>query len=167
MTDFALENPQLVVVPEPKPMTHRECVEAAYSYTSRRHDIALPEFFCWNNELADVIGFKNKYTTLVECKISRADFFRDKKKGFRRMPEFGMGNYRFYCCPKGLIQPYEVPDDWGLLYIYPSGHVRQVKSARYFNDKEKNKVSENHILFYYARRAVVGGFHEAILKVRT
>lgn len=144
-------------------MTHKECVEAATDWLSSKSEIILPEFFCWNAELADVIGFGSRYTTLVECKISRGDFLADKNKPFRFRPERGMGDLRYYCCPKGLIKAEELPPKWGLVYIYPSGHVKRVVEASL---QPKDLKSEHHLLFYYARRAQQAGVHNAILATR-
>lgn len=160
-------------------MTHLECVQAATQYLSKRCDVVLPEFFCWNGELADVIGFKQSRmtSTLIECKISRSDFLGDKNKPFRIDPAKGMGDYRYYCCPKNMIKKEEVPEGWGLLYAYPSGAVRRIKDS--FMPSEdptnwqnmgrfpKNKDAELHLLFYYARRAVYSGVHPTILAHRT
>lgn len=87
-----------------------------------------------------------------------------------------MGDYRYYCCPKGLIKPEELPLGWGLLYVFPSGTVRQVKESFLPNDDPKdwinrgrfpkNKDAELHLLFYYARRAVHAGVHSAVLAHR-
>ena len=41
----------------------------------------------------------------------------DKKKIFRREPEFGMGCYRLYLCPPEIIKEENLPDGWGLLWI--------------------------------------------------
>jgi hypothetical protein len=146
-------------------MTHKECVQAATHYLSRRTDVTLPEFFCWNGELPDVIGFKMRHSDLIECKVSRSDFLADKRKSFRNEQSGkGMGDYRYYCCPKGLISTEELPDGWGLLYVYPSGLVRQVKDSRKF---EKNIQAEHHLLFYYARRAIFAGVHSTVMAHRS
>ena len=71
-------------VVEPLPvMTHAECVSAAAAYMQKRSDVVLPEFYSWNSELPDVIAFSNRVSTVIECKISRSDFLRDKNKPFR------------------------------------------------------------------------------------
>ena len=55
-------------------------------------------------EQPDAIGFKSGgISILVECKASRADFKVDAKKHFRKNPACGVGLYRFYMCPAGLI----------------------------------------------------------------
>lgn len=76
-------------------------------------------------ESPDCIGFKNGYSILIEVKISRQDIVMDHKKKFRMSPELGMGAYRFYLCPEGLIQPDELLPKWGLLYINKKGKVIQ------------------------------------------
>jgi hypothetical protein len=53
----------------------------------------------------------------VECKSSRADFFIDRAKPFRRKPEKGMGCERFYLTPAGLLASEELPTGWGLLEL--------------------------------------------------
>lgn len=161
-------------------MTHTECVEAAARYLSKRYPVTLPEFYCYNAELPDVIGFKNGQSAVVECKVSRSDFHADKKKAFRIDPTKGMGDYRFYCCPKGMIKKEELPAGWGLLYVYPSGQVREIEQSHRPASEgadlskdwlrggkfTKNKDAELHLLFYYARRAFYAGVHGTVLAYR-
>jgi hypothetical protein len=154
--------PEVAIKPLPS-VTHKDCVEAAAAYLSKRCDVVLPEFFSWNAELPDVIGFKRNHSDLVECKVSRADFLKDKKKHFRMFPEQGMGDYRYYCCPRGMISKDELPDGWGLLYLYPSGLVRQLKESR---KHDKDWRAEHHLLFYYARRANFSGAHKTVIEYR-
>lgn len=142
---------------------HKECVEHATRYLSKRCNVVLPEFFCWNGELADVIGFKGDNSTLIECKVSRGDFLKDKNKPFRINQAKGMGDFRYYCCPKGLIKKEELPEGWGLLYVYPSGVVREIKDC---HRMEKNLNAEFHLLYYYARRANFAGVHQRIVDYR-
>jgi hypothetical protein len=68
-------------------------------------------------ETPDAIGWKYGRSHLVEVKISRADFCADMKKRWRRRPEIGMGAYRYYMVPDGLVIPSELPDRWGLLCV--------------------------------------------------
>ena len=171
--NLVLTNPDVV-----RTMTHTDCVQYAYRYLCKRCNVVLPEFFTHNGELADVIGFKNELSTLIECKVSRGDFLSDKKKYFRMHPEKGMGDYRYYCCPKGLINKKELPDGWGLLYVYPSGQVRMIKESFLANENTdytiyrgrgkhpKNRDAEFHVLYYYARRANYAGVHKTIIEYR-
>ena len=73
------------------------------------------------SETPDVLGFYSVGASLIEAKASRSDFLGDKKKHFRQHPEMGMGNYRFYACPTGLIKEDELPDKWGLIYVSAKG----------------------------------------------
>lgn len=158
MNSPLLQNPT-----PPMSMTHTECVEAAAQYIGKRCPVTLPEFFSWNAELPDVIGFNRDRSLLVECKVSRSDFLSDKKKHFRIFPDQGMGDYRYYCCPKGMIKKEELPEGWGLLYVYPSGHVRQIVESQWH---DKNLKAEHYLLFYYARRANFAGVHKSIIEYR-
>lgn len=164
---------------EPLPLTHARCVEFAAQYMSKRMPVVLPEFFSFNAELPDVIGFKDDFSIVYEIKVSRADFLKDFKKSFRVMPEKGMGDRRYYVCPKDLIKVDELPRGWGLIYIYPSGKMREVKSSyipdpnpinaeswRWTGTFEKNVKAEYYLLYYYARRANYAGVHGAVLAYR-
>jgi hypothetical protein len=72
-----------------------------------------------SGEQPDCIGFMSGISFLIECKASRSDFLADKKKDFRRDPETGMGDWRFFLCPPGIIKPEDLPDGWGLLWCHP------------------------------------------------
>lgn len=74
-------------------------------------------------EKPDAFGFSCSSTQLIEVKMSRADFFADRKKNWRKNQEKGIGRYRSYLCPEGLIKPDEVPQNWGLLYFNDQGNI--------------------------------------------
>lgn len=67
-----------------------------------------------SREIPDVIAFRSSASALIEVKVSRGDFLKDKKKAFRDFG--GIGTYRFYLCPEGMITVDELPYGWGLLY---------------------------------------------------
>jgi hypothetical protein len=70
-------------------------------------------------EIADVIGWNTKgISALIEAKVSRADFRRDKEKNFRKFADLGFGVLRYFAVPAGLVLPAEVPAKWGLLWCY-------------------------------------------------
>lgn len=86
----------------------------------------------WGGEMPDAIGYRSISTTIprtetvvVEVKVSRADFLADAKKPHRADGE-GMGLYRYYMCPEGLIKPEEVPPRWGLLWVNARGNVKPI-----------------------------------------
>nr|MBU2748641.1 hypothetical protein [Acidithiobacillus montserratensis] len=70
-----------------------------------------------SREIPDAIGWRGQATSiLVECKVSRADFLADAGKPFRQDPDLGLGQWRFYLCPEGVIQVSDLPTGWGLLW---------------------------------------------------
>ncbi|OGU23745.1 MAG: hypothetical protein A2580_17820 [Hydrogenophilales bacterium RIFOXYD1_FULL_62_11] len=74
-------------------------------------------------EIPDAMGWRHAGfqdgTVIVEAKVSRADFLADMRKSHRSDPAKGMGKWRYYLCPEGLIQPEELPPRWGLIYALP------------------------------------------------
>lgn len=98
-------------------MTHSQLVASAAEWLRRyRCGIVLSEQACVSGEMPDAIGWKRAcHSVVVECKISRADFFADQEKPFRQKPELGLGCERFYLTPAGLLHPEELPRGWGLL----------------------------------------------------
>lgn len=78
-----------------------------------------------HSEEPDAIGFKTGFSIMIECKISRSDFLSDKKKIFRRIPKCGMGQYRFYMAPEGIIKPEDLLEKWGLITVNEKGVARQ------------------------------------------
>jgi hypothetical protein len=164
--DREVHEDEAVITPfdEQEIMSHALCVKLAAEYMNKRSSVVLPEFYTWNNELPDVMAFNRDYSTVIECKVSRADFLRDAKKSFRLQPNSGMGDFRYYVAPKGLIKPEELPYRWGLIEILPNGKLRKNRDAIKFI--EKNIKAEYHALFYYARRANYAGVHNAVLEYR-
>ena len=78
-------------------------------------------------EEPDAIGWTPWCSVLVECKAYRSDFLSDVKKPTRRHPETGMGGYRYYLAPKGLLSVDEIPPGWGLLeYDGKTVRVRKI-----------------------------------------
>lgn len=69
-------------------------------------------------EIPDVVAFNSHCTIMIECKTSRSDYLVDKKKPWRQ-PGQGIGHYRFYLAPKGLIKVEELPQSprWGLIEV--------------------------------------------------
>lgn len=66
-------------------------------------------------EQADVIGFRANCSAIIEAKASRSDFLADRRKPHRAAG--GLGVYRFYLCPEGVIGVTDLPDGWGLLHV--------------------------------------------------
>lgn len=110
-------------------LTHRELCKLAAKYL--RNKGIQPYHRCTysvcelerQGECPDAYGWSMSTTQLIEVKTSRADFLSDKKKYWRKHPDFGLGRFRSYLCPKDLIKPDELPEYWGLLYADEAGRI--------------------------------------------
>ena len=114
-------------------MSHDELTKIAERWLLKAKGCAFVfrELHTMAYEIPDAIGFRGAgISLLVECKASRADFLSDHKKPHRREPHEGMGDYRFYMCPTGLIKADELPDKWGLIYVTEAGRARQIAGPR-------------------------------------
>jgi hypothetical protein len=82
-----------------------------------RCGVVLTELVTSAVETPDAIGWAigGRFSILVEVKVSRADFRKDLRKPFRVRPERGVGQWRYYLAPAGLISAEELPERWGLL----------------------------------------------------
>lgn len=116
-------------------------------------------------ELPDAIGFRSNTSIMIECKNNRSDFDRDKFKKTRIAPELGMGDWRFYLCPEGLILPDDLPDGWGLLYAINNRTVKSVSgipgnclwgTKQPFN---ANKTAEMQLMYSALRKLRLGTSH--------
>lgn len=119
-------------------MNHRELCEVGARFLKRPESanghgchFTIVEAACYG-ENPDVFGVRHGLnrngmgTFLLEAKTSRSDFLVDKNKPHRLNPAQGMGKYRYYICPTGLIKPEELPEKWGLIYVSPKGICKVV-----------------------------------------
>lgn len=124
-------------------------------------NIIVTEITTFASEKPDVLGFANDTNTvMLEAKISRADFLKDAKKPFRKEPETGMGNFRLYITPIGLIKPEELPEKWGLIEVNEKGKCKIVKFAE---RQEKNIEHELLVLKSVVRRV---GESSPVIKIK-
>lgn len=75
--------------------------------------VVISEMASNAGETPDAIGWKYGASVLIECKTSRSDFFADRKKLWRMAPQYGMGCFRFYMAPLGLIRVDELQQTFG------------------------------------------------------
>lgn len=116
-------------------MTHNELNVIAAKWLKRPESgngpgcqVALTEVGgLFGGERADAFGYRwgwDACSIVVESKVSRSDFFADRNKPHRNGEVLGMGNYRYYICPEGLIDIKDLPYGWGLLWVNKRGHVK-------------------------------------------
>ena len=121
-----------------------------------------------NGEQPDAIGWKGNICIVIECKTSMSDFYSDKRKSFRKIPEKGMGVYRFYMCPDNLIKVHNIPDGWGLLYAKPKIIKRVFNVPKKFIEhlapfyKKNCSKSESDMLLSAVRRMQIRGAFDLI-----
>jgi hypothetical protein len=140
-------------------MTHRGLINAVKSWLKiQKHwSIVVAELKTSAGEEPDIIAFKSSggKSCLVECKVSRADFLADRDKIFRQFEEQGMGDERYFCAPKGLLNVDEIPEGWGLLEIHGSqrvGVTPSIHMKKEASHKTANKLKEVKFLVSVIRR---------------
>jgi hypothetical protein len=139
-------------------MTHQQLVRLAEQWLRSRYrcGIVLSEQSCAGGETPDLIGWKGRCrSVVVECKVSRADFFADQEKPFRKNPELAMGCERFYLTPQGLIEPGELPAKWGLLECKGRELRMAVRPSRQSQRSQTGFMWEMNLLLASLRRVEV------------
>lgn len=111
-------------------LTHEDLVEVGRRWLASKAPIVITEMSNGTTETPDVIGWIGGFSTLIECKTSRSDYYADKQKPFRRNPSYGIGDYRYFLAPKGLICVEGLPSGWGLLETV--GKRNKKSSVRFF-----------------------------------
>ena len=132
-------------------MTHNQLVRrmANWLKATKGYTVVISELSTRLGETPDVIAWKYEaLSTLIECKVSRADFLADKKKCFRRAEDTGMGDWRYFAAPKGLLSAADIPEGWGLLEV----GERRIRETVKPEPKEANKRAECVMLMSTLRR---------------
>lgn len=140
---------QTVKAPEP-PNMHTVLIEQAAAWLQRKQCYAvITDMASGTSETPDAIGWHgSKCSMLIECKASRSDFLADRFKPFRRMPERGMGRFRYFAAPAGMLKPSELPADWGLLE-WDGRKLRETVKA---TSQKACHLSEKRLLLSLLRR---------------
>ena len=128
-------------------MTHDDLVQRAGRWlkNTQRMDPVFTELGSQMiSEYPDAIGFGPHESIVVECKISNSDLNADKRKVFRKYPELGMGNQRFYMFPHDLDIPNKwlLENGWGILRL----KGKQIKVERRSSGFQANLVNERRFL---------------------
>lgn len=106
----------------PPGVTHRDLVQRAAAWIVNRMNcrFVLCETMAGNGESPDAIGWKyGDQSHLVEVKVSRSDFLADRNKPFRKDPSRGVGMYRWFMVPSGMVAVEDLVafEGWGLLEV--------------------------------------------------
>ncbi len=147
-------------------MTHAELISRGINWlknnqvSTMRFPIILHEYRCYANSIPDIIGMNHNRTAVIECKISRADYLADQKKGHRHYC-FQLGNLRYYLCPVGMLKPEEINGGWGLLYCHPH-RITLEKESNIFT-KEQTRQEEYRVMYSVIRRLMSYDGHNKTL----
>ncbi len=103
-------------------------------------------------ESPDIIALSKKFrlkepSVVVECKATRTDFLKDRKKPFRIYPDKGMGLYRAYVTNPGIAMESEVPEGWLLYEVFEDGAL-YLKHGEQGNFYEFARNSEAEFIMY-------------------
>jgi hypothetical protein len=125
-----------------------------------RFPIILPEYRCYADSIPDVVGMNHHLTAVIECKVSRADYFADSKKSHRNS-FIQLGNYRYFLVPIGLITPDDVNEGWGLLYCHEH-KITIEKEPKYYPPSE-TRGQEYQVMYSIIRRLMSLDGHDITL----
>ena len=141
---------------QPERLTHAGLVERAAKWlrNTKHCGVVLTERDSYAGEIPDAIGWNNGFAHVVECKVSRSDFLADRHKRWRREPSRGMGLYRWFFAPSGLLRADEMPALFGLVEVIGRS-CRVAKPAE--EHQQHNRNSEILLLTSELRRYQLHG----------
>ena len=151
-----------------KMFNHNQLVEAGAKWLKNIGcKVVFKELRTYSSETPDVIGWRDGRSILIECKTSRIDLLKDKKKWFREYHEDGMGDWRVYLCEPGIIEPKDIPELWSLVYVNKKGFKRVCNLPKnntgwWKRPFKGNSVSEIRMLVSALRRIEAHGLLDKI-----
>jgi hypothetical protein len=133
-------------------MTHEDLRKIAVRWLtiSRKCTVVLSEIVSHATQIPDAIGWQCDRSTLVECKVSRADFLRDRDKVHNRA-NATPGMRRYYLTPPRLLTEEDLPEGWGLLEARED-YVKQVRESAHFTVSDRGVSDEIAMLVSALRR---------------
>ncbi|MBO8469846.1 MAG: hypothetical protein IAA72_08695 [Spirochaetes bacterium] len=115
-------------------------------------------------ESPDIIALSKKFrlkepSVVVECKATRADFLKDRKKPFRVYPDKGMGMFRAYVTNPGIAMEGEVPEGWLLYEVFEDGavYMKHGRNPNGFYEFARNSEAE-FIMYRYIQHWLDKGY---------
>jgi hypothetical protein len=135
-------------------MNHKELVDRAVRWLRSRHScsVVFAEMTTAVSETPDVIGWYRFTSHVVEVKVSRSDFHRDRGKIHVRAGQ-SMGQFRWYLTPPGLLKVDDLPPGYGLAEVR-GARTFIVREAEPRNDRAVNQ--EIQLLVSAVQRAHLG-----------
>lgn len=103
-------------------MKHKELVVQAERWLrgARRCSAVLTRFAATGvYEVPDVIGWRGKESTRVECRTTRRAVMLEARRLARRGGRDAVGGQRYFLVPPRTVDAAEVPEGWGLLECHP------------------------------------------------
>lgn len=139
-----------------------EQVMSALTYKGlfTQHSPIFLNIYSWCEFESDILKItRNKYMMEFEIKTSKVDFQNDflKENKFGNKHELiqecksGLVNFSFVV-PEGLVELYEIPDEYGLYYISnvdETVYLHTVRKPK--NLKKSTKISDDVLLSYYKK----------------
>ena len=137
-------------------MTHKELVKRAALWLKNNQNcsVVICERATRCSETPDALGFLNGSSSiLIEAKSSRSDFLADKNKYFRKMPEYGVGDERYFFVSDGVILDTDDVGEWGIVQC-TGKQCRVKKKSGKFESHKRNEIS---MLTSMIRRLEISG----------
>lgn len=128
-------------------MTHQELVSRAMHWTNKT--LKMPVVLYdqdYGHEKPDVIGFSGWKCSVIECKRTRSDFFRDQDKPHVKW-KISIGDTRWYFTPPKLVKIEELPEGYGLAECHDY-QVRVIKKPTALKRTHYTLGAERNILFH-------------------
>ena len=90
-------------------------------------DVLFPEIEYWNYEDTENPDYKPCLEKLAEFESA---LYRGSR--FERIRQGEVANELYLAVPEGLIDPDELAEGWGLLYVFPDMHVELIRKAAHY-----------------------------------
>ena len=91
-------------------------------------DVLFPEIEYWNYEDTENPDYKPCLEKLAEFESA---LYRGSR--FERIREGAVANELYLAVPDGMIDPDELAEGWGLLYVHPDMHVEVIRKAAHYD----------------------------------
>jgi len=115
-------------------VTHGEVADVVEAYESSKLGVKAFREIVFPGGRADVLSircsYKSSFTSIYECKATRADLLSDlRNEKWRIYTKFG--RHVFYAFPPGLAEEQEIPEQLGIVHI--TDRVQPVRGSAVFS----------------------------------